>query len=412
MTHTIRAQYNLIAGKEALASDFGAMLDWIAQWDMKPCSSVYFGEEVNALLVRNWIAFRNSLTNSLNQYDRSFLEDCAREACEPEDFYEIQDCMDEITDGQLMALGRLFYPGGKAIVKQLESITSIAVEWCVEDVQSIRPDLTDEQAGAVLQAADRCHNAEVGINWDVLRFHANELFPEEDEDIDLADELLPESSEVNSKYADPIIAGNPFNYDAIEIHGVRNINDSDDPDGTHYEIDDENPELYSVYLHCVGGSIECVGNFSSNALAEEYASELSVLYLWKVLHFAQVLIDEEDESAEELVPESSDVSTESEFSPNDRPVFHCLRGFHIERFVTVDWDLIYSIDPLETCRGEVACIFTDSYDDLESAAISGAVYFGSQTICNRYELEGVLIGHEMTVKSTGVPAKLYFVRMS
>ena len=36
MTHTIRAQYDLIAGKEALASDFGAMLDRIEQWDMKP----------------------------------------------------------------------------------------------------------------------------------------------------------------------------------------------------------------------------------------------------------------------------------------------------------------------------------------------------------------------------------------
>lgn len=409
MTYTIRAQYDLIAGKEALASDFGAMLDWIEQWDMKPCSSVYFGEEVNALLVRNWIAFRNSLTNTLNQYERSFLEDCAREACEPEDFYEIQDCMDEITDGQLMALGRLFYQGGKAIVKLPESITSIAVEWCVEDVQSIRPDLTDEQAGAVLQAADRCHNAEVGINWDVLRFHADDLFPEE-EDIDLADELLPESSEVNSKYADSIIAGNPSNYDAIEVHGVRNINDPDDPDGTHYEVDDENTELYSVYLHCIGGGIECVGDFSSNALAEEYASELSVLYSWKVLHFPLFVIGEEDESAEELLPVPSEVTTESEFSTNDLPAFRCLRGFDTEQFVTVDWDLIYSIDPSESCSGQVACIFTDSYDDLESAAISGAVYFGSQPICSRAELEGALIGHEMTLKATGVNSILFFVR--
>jgi hypothetical protein len=410
MTHTIRAQYDLIAGKEALASDFGAMLDWIEQWDMRPCSSVYFGEEVNALLVRNWIAFRNSLTNTLNQYERSFLEDCAREACEPEDFYEIQDCMDEITDGQLMALGRLFYPNSDEIAKVSKQIASIAVKWCVEDVQSIRPDLTDEQAGAVLQAADRCHNAEVGINWDVLRFHADDLFPEEDEDIDLADELLPESSEVNSKYADSIIAGNPSHYDAIEVHGVRNINDADDPDGTHYEVDDENPELYSVYLHCVGGGIECVGDFSSNALAEEYASELSVLYSWKVLHFPLVVIDDEDESAEELLPMSSEASTGSEFSPNDHPVFRCLRGFHTEQFVTVDWDLIYSIDPLESCSGQVACIFTDSYDDLESAAISGAVYFGSQPICSRAELEGALIGHEMTLKATGVNSILYFVR--
>lgn len=408
MIHTIRAQYDLIAGKEALASDFGAMLDWLEQWDMKPCSSVYFGEEVNALLVRNWIAFRNSLKNTLNQYERSYLEECAREACEPEDFYEIQDCMDEITDGQLMALGRLFYPNIDESAKVSKQITSIAVKWCVEDVQSIRPDLTDDQDGAVLQAADRCHNAEVGINWDVLRFHADELFPEEDSD--QAEDLLPESTEVNSKYADSIIAGNPSNYDAIEVHGVRNINVADDPDGTHYEVDDENPELYSVYLHCVGGGIECVGDFSSNALAEQYASELSVLYSWKILHFPLVVIGEEDELAEELLSASSEVSTESEFAPNDLPVFHCLRGFHTEQFVTVDWDLIYSIDPSESCSGQVACIFTDSYDDLESAAISGAVYFGSQPICSRAELEGALIGHEMTLKATGVNSILYFVR--
>ena len=31
MTHTMRAQYDLIAGKEASVSDFEAMLDWIAQ---------------------------------------------------------------------------------------------------------------------------------------------------------------------------------------------------------------------------------------------------------------------------------------------------------------------------------------------------------------------------------------------
>jgi len=285
MTHTIRAQYDLIAGKEGLASDFGAMLDWIEQWDMKPCSSVYFGEEVNALLVRNWITFRNSLSNALNQYDRSYLEESAREACEPDDFYEIQNCMDEITDGQLMALGRLFYPNSDEIAKSSKQITSIAVKWCVEDVQSIRPDLADEQASAVLQAADRCHNAEVGINWDVLRFHADELFPEEDEDSDQADELLPESSEVNSRYADSIIAGNPSAFDAIEVHGVRNINDADHPDGTHYEVDDENPELYSVYLHCVGSGIECVGDFSKHLMAMNYAEELSDLYPWRISNY-------------------------------------------------------------------------------------------------------------------------------
>ncbi len=252
MTHTIRDQYNVIAGDEGLSSDFNAMLEWLEGWDMKPCTSVFFGEEVNAILVRNWIDFRNSLSNTLGKYSRSYLEDAAREHCEDIDFYEIQDCMDQITDGQLMAIARIF--DTTDAVRKPALVTSIAVKWGLEDVQSIREDLSDEQASAVLQAADRCHNAEVGINWDVLRTIADDLFPEFVPEEEQA--LMPSdvnSSEVNSRYADSIIAGNPASYDAIEVHGVRNINAPDESKETHYEVDDENPELYSVYLHCVGG---------------------------------------------------------------------------------------------------------------------------------------------------------------
>jgi hypothetical protein len=385
MSHTIRAQYDLIADQQSLESDFKAMLDWLSYWEMKPCNSAYFGEEVNSILVRNWIEFRNSLSNSPKRYEREYLEGCARDECEPDDFYEIADCMDDITDGQLMAIGRLFYGADSVRNDVPELITTIAVRWGIEDVQSIRADLTDEQASAVLQAADRCHNAEVGINWDVLRFHADAVFPEEDSG--QAEEILPESSEVNSKYADSIIAGNPSNYYAIEVHGVRNINDADDPDGTHYEVDDENPELYSVYLHCAGGGIECVGDFSTHELALAYANELSSMYSWRVMDFAEPVI-----------------------SPQEKIINKNLKGFDPVEFSTLDWDLVGSIDLLENCRGEVVCFFTDSYLDLEEAALNGAVYFGSQPICNRGELEGALIGHEMTVKATGVSAQLFFVR--
>ena len=66
---------------------------------------------------------------------------------------------------------------------------------------------------------------------------------------------------VKDRYAENIIAGDPTRYDAIEVHGVRNLNDDDDPDGTHYVIDDEDPILYSIYLHCIEGGIECAGDF-------------------------------------------------------------------------------------------------------------------------------------------------------
>jgi hypothetical protein len=52
----------------------------------------------------------------------------------------------------------------------------IAVVWCVEDVQEVRPDLDDDQAWEVLQHVRRRHDATIGINWDVLDCHADMLY--------------------------------------------------------------------------------------------------------------------------------------------------------------------------------------------------------------------------------------------
>lgn len=54
----------------------------------------------------------------------------------------------------------------------------IASVWDVEDVQSIRPDLDDAQALKVLHHAKREHDAETGLNWQVLEYAALILFPE------------------------------------------------------------------------------------------------------------------------------------------------------------------------------------------------------------------------------------------
>ena len=60
----------------------------------------------------------------------------------------------------------------------------IVADWSIEDVQKIRPDLTDEQAWKVLLAVLRHRDATIGINWDVLDYHAENLFgvgPQTDE---------------------------------------------------------------------------------------------------------------------------------------------------------------------------------------------------------------------------------------
>jgi hypothetical protein len=55
----------------------------------------------------------------------------------------------------------------------------IAIVWSIADVQSIRPDLTDEQASDVLKSLKRNHDATIGINWDLIEIIADDLFPEE-----------------------------------------------------------------------------------------------------------------------------------------------------------------------------------------------------------------------------------------
>jgi len=55
----------------------------------------------------------------------------------------------------------------------------VASLWNTEDVQSLRPDLSDEQSMVVLDECMRRHDAEIGINWYVIGFHADNLFPKD-----------------------------------------------------------------------------------------------------------------------------------------------------------------------------------------------------------------------------------------
>ena len=59
---------------------------------------------------------------------------------------------------------------------------SITICRHISDVQHFRPDLTDEQAMLVLKGGRSVHrhDANVGINWDVLECHADDLFPGHD----------------------------------------------------------------------------------------------------------------------------------------------------------------------------------------------------------------------------------------
>ncbi len=56
---------------------------------------------------------------------------------------------------------------------------TIEISWHIDDVKELRPDLSDAQAREVLERARDQHDASIGINWDVLGFHALFLFPVE-----------------------------------------------------------------------------------------------------------------------------------------------------------------------------------------------------------------------------------------
>jgi|TARA_R110002167_G_scaffold140572_1_gene328437 hypothetical protein len=60
--------------------------------------------------------------------------------------------------------------------------TSISVVWNIEDVQSLEPKVTDEQAMEVLELALDNHDANVGINWGVLEFWISQVYKENDND--------------------------------------------------------------------------------------------------------------------------------------------------------------------------------------------------------------------------------------
>ncbi len=93
------------------------------------------------------------------------------------------------------------------------------------------------------------------------------------------------TADLNYPYDDVIIGDRAADYDGIEIQGVRNLYENNDPRGTCIEIDADNPQFFSVYIHIKNGGVECVGDFGTHALAQAYANELHVKYGWSVSDF-------------------------------------------------------------------------------------------------------------------------------
>jgi hypothetical protein len=60
-------------------------------------------------------------------------------------------------------------------ISMVASSDWLASFWSIEDVKEIAPDLSDDECRDVLERVESNHDAEIGINWDVLRFHAEQV---------------------------------------------------------------------------------------------------------------------------------------------------------------------------------------------------------------------------------------------
>lgn len=102
-----------------------------------------------------------------------------------------------------------------------------------------------------------------------------------------ADKPFKVTEDLKDEYAHGIIGDRPGDYQGIEVQGVRNQYPEGDPLGTAIEVDNDNPEFYSVYVHLKVGGSECVGDFGSPVLARDYAQRLHVQYGWLVYDFTK-----------------------------------------------------------------------------------------------------------------------------
>jgi hypothetical protein len=102
--------------------------------------------------------------------------------------YQIREALDSfIVNANVDPDSDLFQKARAAIneLDQFELVDkryAMAIVWQIDDVLSIRPDLTEEQAAEVLGRVEDIHDASIGISWETLEAVADDLFPEGGDD--------------------------------------------------------------------------------------------------------------------------------------------------------------------------------------------------------------------------------------
>jgi hypothetical protein len=89
------------------------------------------------------------------------------------------DQLEELTDKVDTMFGDSDWEKWRKEVNKIPKADRVLeVPWHIDDVHSIREDLTAQQCAEVLEAVGDNHDSEVGVNWDVISWYAEDLFPE------------------------------------------------------------------------------------------------------------------------------------------------------------------------------------------------------------------------------------------
>jgi|GEM_PF-3724579 len=105
-----------------------------------------------------------------------------RLVCLPDEAVEIARALGggNISEGIRTALRLSAHATDAAWLKHRAAVIkgdALDITWTVEDVEKIRPDLTEEERRAVLQRVDRDQDSTHGVNFGSIETAAAQLFP-------------------------------------------------------------------------------------------------------------------------------------------------------------------------------------------------------------------------------------------
>lgn len=161
-----------------------------------------------SLIMGEYIVENSDDMHSMLTKFKKILEDCETEE-DPNKLQHITEYCNELRN-KLILSGEATIPSDKVIVREVIETTKpvydetcqIAVVWSTCDVKNecVRPDLSDDQALDVLKLSLDKHDANTGINWDVLNIWAEYLYPKPDKRINIDESDLYVMINTNEGY--------------------------------------------------------------------------------------------------------------------------------------------------------------------------------------------------------------------